>query len=716
MKKIINALMVFTAMMISCQKPVPEEVNEDICVYDSAGSVIRRLDVPASGLSEFQLEVVAGSSWTVSAEEGWITLSKQSGNKGSSMMSVSVLENEETTVRAAVIRFECGAESFAINVSQEKAEEEVVVPPPSVEPPVADLLDVVFRNDGTAEDESQSRMMVLKISASTSVNYFNDFYQRYVSHFNHELAGKLSGGYYRIDYTSNTSFRNALSDGHTMEVVFRMDVAPNGKEIKPFSSMQSGGTGFLITDSSKGMDITFLPNVSADGKSSWKWAQSGIVPEVGRYYHVIGVWDKQEGVASIYVDGVKRGEAPAQGELNFPSSGNTWFCIGGDPSGSAAEAGFNGDVVLARIYDSPLTADQVDILYSQVKNDSKVESIDISDLCLLPEANVSKGCWYYLYSKGFRNGDILSLESVKTENKIFECETVYADGLLKIRIPEDFTSGQYRITLSRDKDRYPVTYTKFNLVDKFPQVDTKVIAHRGHHPGSIPENSMASLIEAQKLGVYGSEFDVYVTSDNVAVLYHNATFSGSEHPDNAGLKGKRPDSCTYDQIKDYKLANGEPLPTLDAYLDQALKYPDVKLILEIKTHKDEETDMRAAQVCHDAVKARNMQGQVEYIAFSYDICRKLASLDPDAMVQYLNGDKSPSVLFNDGIKGIDYAHGTLSEKVINEAKSLGMTVNVWTVNTKAVMLDFINKGVDFITTDDPVMALDLVSRPYVSDK
>ena len=62
-------------------------------------------------------------------------------------------------------------------------------------------------------------------------------------------------------------------------------------EIKPFSSMQSGGTGFLMTDSSKGMEITFLPHVG----NSYKWAQSGITPEVGRYYHVVGVWNKEKG-------------------------------------------------------------------------------------------------------------------------------------------------------------------------------------------------------------------------------------------------------------------------------------------------------------------------------------------------------------------------------------------------------------------------------------
>lgn len=715
MKKVLNIILAMSVMMFSCQKPAPEEVNEDLSVYDSEGSVVRRLEVAASGISDFQLEVVAGSAWTASVSEDWITLSQEAGSKGTTAVSVDVKENEGTAVRSGTIKFTCGSNSVDVTVNQEETEE-VVDPPVQVDPPVADLFDIVFKNDGGAEDKSESRMLVINIASPTSVNYYNDHYKRYVSHFSHELASAISGGYFRADYSSNTDFRNALSDGHTFEVVFRMDQAPNGSEIKPFSSMQEGGTGFLITSSAKGNDITFLPNVSTDGKSSWKWAQSGVVPEAGRYYHVVGVWDKEAGTASIYVDGVKKGEVPAEGELNFPVSGNSWLCIGGDPSGSAAEAAFNGDVVIARIYDDPLTAEQVDLLYSQVKNENKVNSINTSDILLFSGANVTKGCWLYLYSSAFRSGDVLSLESIQTENVKHKCETVHEEGMLKLRIPDEITSGKYRITLSRDGNIYPLTYIDFTVVDKLPQVNTQVIAHRGYHPGSVPENSLASLVEAQKLGVYGSEFDVYVTLDDVVVLYHNASFSGNEHPDNASLKGKRPDSCTYDEIKNYKLANGERIPTLNDYMDQALKYPDVKLILEIKTHNSSEKNMRAAQVCYEAVKARNMQNQVEYIAFNYDICKKLVSLDPKAMVQYLNGDKSPSVLYKDGIMGVDYTSGSLSVKTINEAKSLGMTVNVWTVNTKGGMLDFINKGVNLITTDESVMALDLVSRKYVSDK
>ena len=111
--------------------------------------------------------------------------------------------------------------------------------------------------------------------------------------------------------------------------------------------------------------------------------------------------------------------------------------------------------------------------------------------------------------------------------------------------------------------------------------------------------------------------------------------------------------------------------------------------------------MRAAQTCVDAVKAKGLQNQVEYIAFSYDVCKKLAGLAPEATVQYLNGDKAPSTVFADGIKGIDYSYSKLTDAWIKEANGLGMTVNVWTVNKDEDIRRCLEAGVDFITTNEP---------------
>ena len=720
--KLLNKLIagIFAiAALFACTDPAPVDETVSFSVYDDSGQTPSVVDFTAKGKSAYNLKVMSNMPWTLTVEDGgeWLTVTPLKGDKGLKLVTVSVAKNEELVPRSARLEFTCKTKTVSILLNQqkgEKADEPEIVPPVPSNVPVADILDVVFRNDGTAVDVSEHGNEVVSVFGSSAVNYYNDHYKRYASHFYHSLGAAMSGGYYKIDYTADPAFKSALADGHTLEVVFRMDQAANGSEIKPFSSMQTGGTGFLITASSRGTDITFLPNVSTDGKSSWKWAESGVVPEPGRYYHVVGVWDKQAGKASVYVDGVLKNEVAASGNLVFPSEGNTWFCVGGDPSGSGAHAGFNGDVVVARIYDDPLKASDVTELYNLVKNDNPAQPISISNLTYLSSASVAKGCWYYLYASGFKSGDSLSLESLST-SKSYECETVYADGLLKLQVPNDIIQGKYRILLKRGATHLPLGYTEFKLVDQIQQVNrTQIVAHRGYHPGNVPENSLASLIEAQKLGVYGSEFDVYITTDGVVVLYHDATLKGTEHPDNASMKGKRIDSVTYDEIRNYKLSDGNPLPTLDEYLEQGLKYPNTKLILEVKSHNSSAKNMRVAEACYNAVKNKNMQEQVEYIAFSYDICKKLVALDPNAMVQYLNGDKAPADVLKDGIRGIDYTSSKLTDAWIKEANELGMTVNVWTVNSQSAMIDFMNKGVDLITTDESEVAMKIVGKPFVS--
>ena len=716
--RIICGLLVF-AGLASCKEPAPDTQSVSFSVYDETGATPKSVDFTAKGKKGYSLKVMSNADWTLTVAEGseWVTASPLSGKAGMRPVSIDVAANEETSARSGRIDFTCGSVKQSITLNQaagEKKDDDIVIPPVVSNAPVADLLDVIFKNDGTAIDNSEHQNEVQYVSGASSVNYYHDTYQRYVSHFNHKLGDSMSGGYYKVDYTTDAAFRSALADGHTLEVVFKMDQAPNGSEIKPFSSMQSGGTGFLITASNKGTDITFLPNVSADGKSSWKWAQSGVVPEPGRYYHVVGVWNKQTGKASVYVDGVFKKEVDAAGNLNFPTEGNTWFCVGGDPSGSGAHAGFNGDVAVARIYDEPLKANDIAELYKNVVNNVKSEVIAIPDVAYLPGGSVAKGCWYHVYSTGFKNGDVLMLESVTGSLKL-ESETVYSDGCLKFRIPNNFVAGKYRIIVKRGDNVAPVGYADLKLVDTVQQVNrTQIVAHRGYHPGSVPENSLASLIEAQKLGVYGSEFDVYITTDDVVVLYHDATLKGTEHPDNASLKGKRVDSVTYEELRNYKMSDGSPLPTLNQYLEQGLKYPNVKLILEIKSHNTAAKNMKVAEACYNAVKNKKMQDQVEYIAFNYDVCKKLVQLDPNAMVQYLNGDKAPKTVLADGIRGIDYNSGKLTDAWIKEANELGMTVNVWTVNAESAMLDFMNKGVDLITTDESEKAMKLVGKPFVS--
>lgn len=225
------------------------------------------------------------------------------------------------------------------------------------------------------------------------------------------------------------------------------------------------------------------------------------------------------------------------------------------------------------------------------------------------------------------------------------------------------------------------------------QAQTQVIAHRGFWKteGSA-QNSIAALEKAAEENLYGSEFDVQVTLDGKLIVNHDAKFQGfviAETP--------------FKELKKIKLKNGEKLPTLKKYL-KAGKKQDIQLILEIKSHKSKEVEDKMAADIVKMVKKMGLQKQVEYIAFSLNICEQLAKLTPESEIAYLNGNLSPAELKKKCINGIDYNQKVLEKhpEWVEEAHRLGMKVNVWTVNKEDMMRKFIDMKVDYITTDYPL--------------
>jgi glycerophosphoryl diester phosphodiesterase len=227
---------------------------------------------------------------------------------------------------------------------------------------------------------------------------------------------------------------------------------------------------------------------------------------------------------------------------------------------------------------------------------------------------------------------------------------------------------------------------------------TKVIAHRGYWDceGSA-QNSIFALKKAQEIKIYGSEFDVSITSDGIPVVNHDPTIK------NLNDSLLTIENTSFKLLKDLRLKNGEILPTLKSYLDQGKKGKNTKLILEIKPHSTKENEDKAVKIITKMVAESGMEKQTEYISFSLNICKEILRYQPKAKIAYLNGDLSPSEVKNAGLTGIDYHFKKFREhpEWIVEAQKLGLTTNVWTVNNPAEMQEMIDLKVDFITTDKP---------------
>ena len=234
----------------------------------------------------------------------------------------------------------------------------------------------------------------------------------------------------------------------------------------------------------------------------------------------------------------------------------------------------------------------------------------------------------------------------------------------------------------------------------------EIIAHRGYWKttGSA-QNSIASLMKADSIALYGSEVDFWLSSDGVPVVNHDAEVT---------LNGEKlvVQDTPLATLRKVTLSNGETLPTVEEYLDAFAQCKHVKLIIEFKSHKSKEREDLLAEKVMDMVRQRGLQEKVEYIAFGVNFVQQARKLDPKAPVFYLNGDLSPQVLATMGLSGFDYHYNVLYKRPewVKKAHELGQKVNVWTVNKPEDIQKVIDLKVDFITTDEPLLVREILQK------
>ena len=236
--------------------------------------------------------------------------------------------------------------------------------------------------------------------------------------------------------------------------------------------------------------------------------------------------------------------------------------------------------------------------------------------------------------------------------------------------------------------------------EAYAQKQTGIVAHRGFwncDEAGYAKNSVAALRCAQEAGFWGSEFDVNMTSDGELIVYHDSD-----------VEGKKIEEHPYSEFKDFKIANGETIPTIDQYLEQGKKYPETMLVYELKPHSCSEVEDRFVEITYKKLEEHELMDpeRVMFISFSLHMCEKIAKEHPEFTVQFLGSSKNPEELAKMGINGVDYNHMvfTLYKKWYRLARKNDMSVNAWTVNKDGDMRRMLKLGVDQLTTDNPLEA------------
>lgn len=227
--------------------------------------------------------------------------------------------------------------------------------------PKADVLDIVFNDDGTVVDASPMANPVRVLGAPDVKR--SPLYGLNVLCQEEKPWGKESWDNVRVPY--NEHLLAAIQDGMTMEVLARPYFEGGSMKstwVNIFGGYQGGGFGIIILDGAWDFETVV--------GGSYQDAKFGPVVD-GEWVHLTGVWDKEAGEVRLYVNGqIASTVGNAGGDMSLPY-GDPFIGIGVDydPNCASVSANtFQGDIALARIYDKPLDADEVKALYQEAES------------------------------------------------------------------------------------------------------------------------------------------------------------------------------------------------------------------------------------------------------------------------------------------------------------------------------------------------------------
>jgi glycerophosphoryl diester phosphodiesterase len=238
------------------------------------------------------------------------------------------------------------------------------------------------------------------------------------------------------------------------------------------------------------------------------------------------------------------------------------------------------------------------------------------------------------------------------------------------------------------------------------------VAHRGASY-LAPENTMASVELAWKLGAEGVEIDIYLTKDGRIIAIHDkdterTTGRKWKMADHTLAELRTLDAGTW---KDPSFA-GEPIPTLEEIV--AAIPQGRRLFIEIKCEKHVLPEL------HRVLAASGKPPeQIVVIAFDLETATECKRLMPKVKTYWLFGrspkrDKVTNAIIGGridelietcrqaGLDGLDLSKDSeLTKQIVDKIHALGLGLYVWTVNSPEDALRMIDLGVDGITTDRP---------------
>lgn len=240
------------------------------------------------------------------------------------------------------------------------------------------------------------------------------------------------------------------------------------------------------------------------------------------------------------------------------------------------------------------------------------------------------------------------------------------------------------------------------------------VAHRGAS-GYAPENTLAAIDEAHRLGAESVEVDVQLTSDDQLILMHDTRLDRT-----TDVADVFPDRAPYD-VADFTLAEirrldagssfddefaGEAVPLFGEALERLHAY-DMNLLLEVKEPAlypgiEHQIAVELARHPHWLVpNAPDEPYRIVVQSFDWEsteVSKELLPSVPHALLGRVPEDEIDQYSW---AHMINPNHTTIDADYVSEVHDAGLEIMPYTINEPAMMGQVLEMGVDGFITDFP---------------
>ncbi|MCB0411285.1 MAG: hypothetical protein KDD22_02090 [Bdellovibrionales bacterium] len=222
--------------------------------------------------------------------------------------------------------------------------------------------------------------------------------------------------------------------------------------------------------------------------------------------------------------------------------------------------------------------------------------------------------------------------------------------------------------------------------------NAKIIAHRGVHDNKdLIENTLPALQKAKDEGLYGIEFDIRWTADDVPVLCHDTTlrrlFPEASTPINDG---------TFKELK-------KQCPNLTS-LEEALEALARKIHMFIEI-KEPLTSMKRKEILHNYFDRMAPIEDFHVMSLKPEFFEECDFLPPGALlpIAELNIGRLSQMALERGWAGLTGHYLLLSQKLFDRHNEVSQKCGTGFINSKNLFYREVQRGMDWLFTDKPLL-------------